>query len=304
MNLALREERIGDEEAIDAVNSLAFESMDEANIVRLLRAHHPGFDRRYSLTAWDGEAMVGHALFTPARVRYLGDTVPALSLGPIAVMPERQKEGIGGALLEHGHALGKREGFAFVFLNGHPSYYPRYGYKACFGFSRVTLECDAMPEPRLRFRRLPVRPADVPWLAKQHRTEWEDVDFAWLWGTAPGEWSFPPMNAVLWWTEDGRRAAYTVDTPGKGKAKLLLAEDPALALDVLAILRPPTLDHHPSGWLARNVLMPAWSKVKAKAHPAAMAYPLQEGILDRCLEAQKKGRPPGFCLFPLPFLAC
>jgi len=28
-------------------------SMDEANLVRLLRDHYPGFDRRYSILAWN-----------------------------------------------------------------------------------------------------------------------------------------------------------------------------------------------------------------------------------------------------------
>ena len=51
MNLMLRGERLGDEEAIDAVVCRAFGCMQEANLVRDLRNHYPAYDRRYSVTA-------------------------------------------------------------------------------------------------------------------------------------------------------------------------------------------------------------------------------------------------------------
>ena len=63
MTITLRGERPGDEDAIDIVNCRAFGSMNEANIARLTRAHSPGFDPRYSVTAWQGGVIVGHALF-------------------------------------------------------------------------------------------------------------------------------------------------------------------------------------------------------------------------------------------------
>ncbi|MHC5036983.1 MAG: GNAT family N-acetyltransferase [Planctomycetota bacterium] len=305
MTIQLRSEKPGEEAAIDEVNCRAFRSMDEAHIVRLMRAYSPHFDPRYSITAWDGDTMVGHALFTPARVRFMGETVPGLSLGPIAVIPEMQKRGIGGELLAFGHAMGREDGFAFAFLNGHPSYYPRYGYIACFGFARVSIDREKLPKTTRQFRRMPVRTTDLHWLVERYAAEWDDVDFAWVWGPHLSEWTFPPMNAVMWWTEEGRRAAYTVDKPGMEKCQLLLAEDPALAREVIGAIRPATLEHHPSGWLAKNALDPAWADPKVKQGEAAMAYPLRKGVLDPCINAQEKGeRLPGFCLFPLPFLAC
>jgi len=84
MPLVIRSEQPGDEEALDLVNFRAFlahhtESpvphVTEHDLARYLRAYYPGFDRRYSITAWDGSRCVGHALFTPARIRLLGETV-------------------------------------------------------------------------------------------------------------------------------------------------------------------------------------------------------------------------------------
>ncbi len=303
MTIELRSERIGDEEAIDVVNCRAFRSMDEANIVRLMRMYSPAFDRRYSVTAWDGAEMVGHALFTPARIRLMGETITAIALGPIAVVPERQKQGIGGLLIRFGHELGKREGSSLAFLYGHPSYYPRYGYRACYGFGKVTIGVDRLSKPVREFDRLPVREADVPWLTDRWAAEWADVDFGWLWGDSLGEWAIPCMNAVMWWTRDGHRAAYTLHA--HRHPKLMLAANPELARDVIATLKPKTLELHPAGWLARHVLDSAWATAEAKPSQAAMACELEDGVLQPYLDALASGsRQPGFTMFPLPFLAC
>ena len=305
MSIQLRGERVGDEAAIDVVNCRAFGEMDEANLVRLLRRYYPAFDRRYSVTAWDGEEMVGHALFSPARIRLMGQTVTALALGPIAVLPEWQRTGIGGQLIRYGHELGRREGFSLTFLHGHPSYYPRHGYRACFGFAKVNVDTDKLPSATQKFQRWPVRPADTPWLAERCAVEWADVDFGWLWGTSLSEWTILCLNAVMWWTEEGRRAAYTVAPVGRGKCTMLLAEDPALAREVIATIRPTTMEHHPSGWLARNVLDTEWATCEVKLSEAAMACELEEGVLEPYLKAVDSGkRLPGVTLFPLPFMAC
>ncbi len=92
---------------------------------------------------------------------------------------------------------------------------------------------------------------------------------------------------------------------GRNSCKLLLADDPALAREVLACIRPPALEHHPSGWLARQVIDPVWGTAHAEAWSAAMACELQPGVLQPYLDARTAGeRLPGMAMFPLPFLAC
>jgi len=304
MNIDVRSERPGDEEAIDLVNCQAFGSMGEAHLVRLVRRIIPAFDRRFSVTAWDGDRMVGHALFTPARIRLLSQTVLALAVAPVAVAPSHQKQGIGQAVLEFGHELGRREGFPLAFLVGHPSYYPRAGYKACFGFAKVTIDVEKLPKPSQPLTPRPVLPADIPWLVERFAVEWADVDFAWLRGNSLAEWTFPGTNAMMWQTADNRRAGYTLAAVSGKKLTLLLADDPDLARDIIATTRPATLEHHPSGWLAREALDPAWSSAEAKPGTPAMAIALQDGTLDALIEAVEAGRPPGFCNWPIPFMLC
>ncbi len=304
MTITIRSEQPGDETAIDRVNSLAFCQMSEANIVRLMREHWPTYDQGYSITAWDGGEMIGHALFTPARIRLVGQNVPALAVGPVAVVTDRQKQGIGGMLMEYGHDLGRRDGYPLAFLCGHPTYYPRLGYKPAFGFSETCIATERLPQPTRKFRILPVQPSDLPWLAERLAVETADVDFAWQWGTSMAEWSITGVNAMMWWTEDGRRAAYTVAPHGRGRCNLLLADDPELAREVLATLRPATIQNHPSGWLVREALQVPWAKSEVHASGAAMACELQPDVLQPCLEAQAAGRLPGSVHWALPFIAC
>lgn len=303
--VVIRQERPGDEDAIDTVLCQAFGQMDEAYLVRLLRTHHPAFDRRYSVAAWHGDRMVGHTLFSPARIRLLGETVCALAVAPVAVVPDWQRRGVGGQMLRFGHALGAEAGFAVAFLNGIPSYYPQHGYQACFGFASVTIDTTRLPAPSSELSPWPVRPADLPWLTACFDREWAGVSFSWQWGATLGEWTMPGANAIVWRTADGRRAAYTLGRPGGKRWHMVLAEDRGLARDAIATIKPATLGQHPAGWLATHVLGPEWAKAKVACDPAAMARELHEGALAPYLDALASDAClPGFCSWPLAFLAC
>ena len=88
--IQIRGELPGDEEAINVVNRRAFRHADEGQIIDDMRAVYPRYDRRFSVAAWHGEEMVGHALFSPVRLRLMGGMVRAL-----AVVPDFQRRGAG-----------------------------------------------------------------------------------------------------------------------------------------------------------------------------------------------------------------
>ncbi|MFC1736109.1 hypothetical protein ACFL1X_08320, partial [Candidatus Hydrogenedentota bacterium] len=161
---------------------------------------------------------------------------------------------------------------------------------------------------RMSFQNLdprPVLPADIPWLRERFQAEWDDVDFSWIRGLDINEWVIPGVNALMWRTEDGRRAAYTITPPGQRKINTVIADDPELARDVIATAKPEKLEHHPSGWLARNVLEPNWSTTEVKNSKAAMVCELQKGTLKPYLDAVEAGeRLLGHCIWPLPILMC
>ena len=76
----------------------------------------------------DGGEIVGHILFSPARLEADID-FPALALAPMAVTPARQKQGIGSARLRAGLDACRDCGGLAVFVLGHASYYPRFGFQ-------------------------------------------------------------------------------------------------------------------------------------------------------------------------------
>lgn len=81
-----------------------------------------------SLLAEDDERALGHLLFTKARITNYIDTVSAVILAPLAVIPAAQSKGIGGRLIKKGLKRLAESGIELVFVLGHPEYYPRHGF--------------------------------------------------------------------------------------------------------------------------------------------------------------------------------
>jgi putative acetyltransferase len=106
------------------MNAAAFETPLEANLVDALRQQAQPL---ISLVAEDDGAIVGHILFSPVSLAGYGD-VKIMGLGPMAVAPDHQREGIGSALVCAGLDRCKQLGFGAVVVLGHPEYYPRFGF--------------------------------------------------------------------------------------------------------------------------------------------------------------------------------
>jgi len=122
----IRRERPGDEARIHAVNARAFEREAEAEIVDVLRSTCP---EGTSLVAEEDGRVVGHILFTPTAIETEGEPVTGTGLGPLAILPEYQRRGIGSALVVAGLEEMRKAGEPFVVLVGHPTYYPRFGFE-------------------------------------------------------------------------------------------------------------------------------------------------------------------------------
>ncbi len=74
--------------------------------------------------------IVGHSMWSPVEVRAPGGhTSRAFALGPISVWPDDQRSGIGGELIRAGLDACRELGELVVFVLGHPTYYPRFGFR-------------------------------------------------------------------------------------------------------------------------------------------------------------------------------
>ena len=125
--MELREERPDDRWEVEALFDLAFAPGREALSSYRLRDDVPPVSA-LCLVARDDAGILGGAVrFWPVRV----DVHAALLLGPIAVHPTRQGEGLGALLVEE--SLSRATGWDRVLLVGDAPYYSRFGFSPLAG---------------------------------------------------------------------------------------------------------------------------------------------------------------------------
>lgn len=123
-SLSIRAEAPADQDAIRRVNRAAFPTAAEAQLVDALRCEADSF---ISLVAeLDGE-IVGQIAFSPVELES-DASLDLMGLGPMAVLPERQRQGIGSALAHAGCAQCRDAGAVAIVVLGHPQFYPRFGF--------------------------------------------------------------------------------------------------------------------------------------------------------------------------------
>ena len=120
--IEIREELPADVTAIRQVNNRVFEQDQEGNIIDALRSNGAAL---LSLVATLNGQVVGHIMYSPLSVGPLSGA----ALGPMAVLPEHQRQGIGSRLIEAGNQKLGEAGCPFIVVLGHADYYPRFGFK-------------------------------------------------------------------------------------------------------------------------------------------------------------------------------
>lgn len=127
--MKIRTETINDYKHVFNLNYLAFEKRDdEAKLVERIRFSN-SFIRELSLVAEEQGEIVGHVLFSKAKIIRENEETDVLVLAPVAVNPTVQKRGIGSNLIEEGLRRAKDLGYDLIFLIGHPNYYPKFGFQ-------------------------------------------------------------------------------------------------------------------------------------------------------------------------------
>jgi putative acetyltransferase len=124
LSLITRCETPADTAAIREVNLLAFGKTYEPDLVEAIRGDPDAWLPHLSLVAVDNDGIIGHILFSRVHI----NSTPVLSLGPLAVLPDHQNQGIGGALIQAGLTAARAAGEHLVILLGHSTYYPRFGF--------------------------------------------------------------------------------------------------------------------------------------------------------------------------------
>jgi len=139
--LVIRPEQADDHEAVGDVHAQAFGDGERVpTLVATLRAA-PASLAPSSLVATVGERVVGHVMLSACRLDALPRLVDVVSLSPLGVLPEFQRQGIGTRLVAHALAEAESRGVPLVFLEGSPDYYGKRGFAdaTTLGFRPPTL---------------------------------------------------------------------------------------------------------------------------------------------------------------------
>lgn len=123
------------------INSMSFDTAAEARLVDVLREQARPV---ISLVAEDEAGVLGHIMFSPVTLPGFPDLV-IMGLAPMAVVPRRQREGIGSALVRAGLEACRKTGAGAVVVLGHRQYYPRFGFVPSTRFG-IGCEYDVPPD--------------------------------------------------------------------------------------------------------------------------------------------------------------
>jgi putative acetyltransferase len=128
----IRRESEGDADEIRAITAAAFarpgrldQAPPEVRLVDELRQSRAWLPVLSLVAAGPGGEAIGHVLCTRAHV----EEAPVLALGPLTVRPDRQRAGVGSALVHAVLGAADALGEPLVALLGDPGYYRRFGFR-------------------------------------------------------------------------------------------------------------------------------------------------------------------------------
>ena len=123
--ITIREERPEDIGAIRFVLEQAFGQANEADLVDVLRKRQA---ITLSLVGLKDGKIVAHILFSPVTVESNDQSFGGIGLGPMAVLPDNQRQGIGSQLVQAGLEKCRQAGHEIVVVLGHPMFYAKFGF--------------------------------------------------------------------------------------------------------------------------------------------------------------------------------
>lgn len=134
MSLLLRLETPSDYLPVETLTRRAFWNLyfpgcQEHYLVHTMRSH-PNFLPEYDFVAELDGVLVGSILYTRTWLLDEQDQpLDILTFGPVCVLPEYQRQGIGGALIRHTAELAVQRGEKAIVIFGDPHNYCKHGFK-------------------------------------------------------------------------------------------------------------------------------------------------------------------------------
>ena len=153
LNLTLRHEEKRDWNTVERLTYYAFlnaptpvpnPNPDEALLVKKLRSCSAFVPELDFVAELDG-VVVGNIMYTRSKIVGEHGEYETLTFGPVSVLPEYQKMGIGGALITKTLFLAREMGYRAVLIFGHEDYYPRFGFEDASKYGVTTADGQNFP---------------------------------------------------------------------------------------------------------------------------------------------------------------
>jgi putative acetyltransferase len=134
MNLVIRNENADDYRIVEELTREAFWDVHVPGCNEHFCLHNirtsPDFIPELDFVALIEGQIVGHILYSRANIKdQQGTLQEVLCFGPISVLPRLQKQGIGGALINHTVRVAKTMEYPAICIYGDPRYYGRFGFR-------------------------------------------------------------------------------------------------------------------------------------------------------------------------------
>ena len=127
----IRDALYGDLHDVHSLRVRAFgRRSQEAVLIDLL---HRAENAAVSLLAVDAGTIVGHVVFSPMEIDPPRHDLKILAMGPVGVLPENQRRGIGSQLIRAGIDACRQAGVDAVAVLGGPQFYGRFGFQPAMG---------------------------------------------------------------------------------------------------------------------------------------------------------------------------
>ncbi|NQV13026.1 MAG: N-acetyltransferase [Parcubacteria group bacterium] len=135
MKVSTRNECKGDFKRVEEITREAFWNLyvpgcDEHYLTHILR-DHPDFISDLDFVAAYEDKVIGNIMYTKSYIIDESDNrINTITFGPVCVLPEYQKQGVGSALIQHSKKIASENGYQAIIVEGHPHNYCRHGFKS------------------------------------------------------------------------------------------------------------------------------------------------------------------------------
>lgn len=152
-NIIIRTEKESDHREVETLIREAFWNLNvpgcnEHYLAHVLRSHKDFIPELDLVAELDGR-IAGNVMYSKSHLTdELGNVKEILTFGPLSVMPQYQRKGIGKALLERSFEAAVKMGYDAVVIFGSPANYIPRGFKSCKRYN-ISLEGDIFPTAML-----------------------------------------------------------------------------------------------------------------------------------------------------------